>query len=98
MCKYITVRFISGMNISVNFFEFKLTFFRIADDIKCMSLLILSLLNSVQLRGQPFTSGLELVGDGHEGIYLCAVHHSGVIVVQHAFIVEEPVPVNGNIL
>lgn len=56
------------MNISVKIFEFKLTFFRIADDIKCMSLLILSLLNSVQLRGQPFTSGLELVGDGHEGI------------------------------
>lgn len=41
---YITVQFISGMNISVNFFEFKLTFFRIADDIKCMSLLILSLI------------------------------------------------------
>lgn len=39
-----TLLFISGMNISVKFFEFKLTFFRIADDIKCMSLLILSLI------------------------------------------------------
>ena len=46
----------------------------------------------LQLRGQPHSSALELVGNGHEGIYLCAVRHMGVVVVQHAFIVEEPIP------
>lgn len=50
----------------------------------------------LQLRGQPYTSGLELFGKGHEGIYLCAVHHAGVVVVQHAFIVEEPIPTKGS--
>ena len=46
----------------------------------------------LQLRGQPHSSALELVGNGHEGVYLCAVRHMGVVVVQHAFIVEEPIP------
>ncbi|XP_062605125.1 uncharacterized protein LOC134266929 [Saccostrea cucullata] len=45
-----------------------------------------------RFRGQPYTSGLELFGKGHSGIYLCAVHHAGVMVVQHAFIIEEPLP------
>lgn len=47
---------------------------------------------SLQLRGQPHSSALELVGNGHEGVYLCAVRHMGVVIVQHAFIVEEPIP------
>ena len=46
----------------------------------------------LQLRGQPHSSALELVGNGHEGVYLCAVRHMGVVIVQHAFIVEEPIP------